>query len=200
MRSKKKVSRTEIGDELGKTSRSMLLEKKPDNLLFASFLSVLQGDHGGVEYACEAHHQLLATRGLLHPTSRLVSDRPFRGEALLEGLCIDDYFAISIQDKESKEESLSKRRFRVAQEIYQEKKILGSPDKDLIDVDRGKVIGAFINAGEEAADLGLITIYRSTARKEVLFSLDLTSHCPAHPHDGLPSCLPYGRVDIYTPV
>ena len=197
MRSKKKkVSRTEIGDELGKTSRAMLLEKKPDNLLFASFLSVLQGDHGGVEYACEAHHQLLASRGLLHQASRLVSDRPFRGERLLEGLCIDDYFAISIQDKESKEESLSRKCFEVAQEIYQEKKILGSPDKDLIDVDRGKVIGAFINAGEEASNLGLITIGAPPGKRYSLALISLRIAQLTHTTDCLHVCLMGGWTSI----
>ena len=125
---KKKSERTRYGDELGKTARACQLDNKHNGLLFASFNSVLQGDHGGVEYACEAHHHLLASKGLLSPTSRLVSD-------LLSSQCFD-----------------------TAQQVYKEHKIAGSPDKDLVDVDKGKVIGAFIKAGEESTNLGLVTV------------------------------------------
>ena len=193
---KKKASRTVFGDELGKSTRATLLEGKQTDLLYASFRSVLQGDHGGVEYACDAHHQLLASRGLLHHTTRLVSDRPFRGVELLEGLCIDDYFAISIQRKGAQEETLSKRCFDTAQEVYKEKKILGSPDKDLVDVDEGRVIGAFINAGEEATNLGLVTIGAPPGKRYSLALISLRIAQLTHTTDCLHVCLMGGWTSV----
>ena len=102
-RSKKKSDRMKIGDQLHLPSRKGRADSwkggKMD-ILYASFKSVLQGDHGGVEYACEGHANLLRDYGLLKEGTRLVSDKPFKGRMLLEGLCIDDYFAVAVQDKD----------------------------------------------------------------------------------------------------
>ena len=193
---KKKSERTRYGDELGKTARACQLDSKHNGLLFASFNSVLQGDHGGVEYACEAHHHLLASRGLLSPTSRLVSDQPFQGSQLLEGLCIDDYFAISIQEKSSPSRSLSSQCFDKAQQIYKEHKIAGSPDKDLVDVDKGKVIGAFINAGEETTNLGIATIGAPPGKRYALALISLRIAPLTHTTDCLHTCLMGGWTSV----
>ena len=81
-KAKKSRSRMVAGDDLGASKRARPLGHNSGDLVFASFLSVLQGDHGGVEYACEAHHHLLASKGLLSPETRLVSDSPFQRKAV----------------------------------------------------------------------------------------------------------------------
>jgi len=56
---------------------------------------------------------------------------------------IDDFFAISIQDKSTPPElSLSTTAYNIAQAAYLEAGLAGSPEKDLVSVNEGKVIGA----------------------------------------------------------
>lgn len=57
-----------------------------------AFRSVLQGDHGGVDFATFAHSNLLIEHDVLHDGSRLLADRPMKDEKLAQGLVIDDYF------------------------------------------------------------------------------------------------------------
>ena len=66
-----------------------------DSYLFAGFGAVMQGDALGVEFACSAHANLLASGGLLDRSSRILGAHPFPvsgEEGLLEGLVIDDYY------------------------------------------------------------------------------------------------------------
>lgn len=65
--------------------------------------SILQGDHLGVEIACSAHFQLLANYDLLHPSTLISARAPPSSSSLLQGLCADDYFAISVEPKAQKE-------------------------------------------------------------------------------------------------
>ena len=181
--------RMETGDDLGINARSRLLRSSEGDLVYASFLSVLQGDHGGVEYACDAHHHLLASRGLLCPETRLVSDSPFKGRRLMEGLCIDDYFAISIEDKGNTSMSTSRRCFEAANDAYKDHCLLGSPDKDIIDAEAGKVIGAHINALPDAAGAGLVSVGAPPSKRYSLAMISLRVAQLSHTTDALHVCL-----------
>lgn len=92
--SRQKYSRALHGDRLdmhdGQGRRS--------ELLWAGFQSILQGDHGGVEIATDAHSQLLKSYGLLLKDSQLVANRPCINATSCEGLVIDDFFSVSIDD------------------------------------------------------------------------------------------------------
>lgn len=185
----KQKHRMETGDDLGMSARSRLLRSSSGGLVYASFLSVLQGDHGGVEYACDAHHHLLASRGLLCPDNRLVSDSPFKGKRLMEGLCIDDYFAISIEDKCNMAMSTSRRCFETANDAYKDHCLLGSPDKDIIDAEAGKVIGAHINAQPDAAGAGLVSVGAPPSKRYSLAMISLRVAQLSHTTDALHVCL-----------
>ena len=187
-KAKKSRSRMVAGDDLGASKRARLLGHNSGDLVFASFLSVLQGDHGGVEYACEAHHHLLASKGLLSPETRLVSDSPFQGRQLMEGLCIDDYFAISVEEKGATSTSMSRRCFETAKDTYESCKLLGSPDKDTIDAQSGKVIGAHINASA-ASSCGLITVGAPPSKRYSLAMISLRVAQLSHTTDALHVCL-----------
>ena len=88
-------SRHCVGDGLFASHRFPKVTKKRPSLVFGAFKSILQGDHGGVEFACQSHENLLRSGKLLGEDVRIVADRPFRGDSLMQGLVIDDFFAVS---------------------------------------------------------------------------------------------------------
>ena len=61
----------------------------------------------------------------------------FQGSSLLEGLCIDDYFVIAIEDKDSSSRDGS--CFGIAKKAYLNFDLLGSHDKDLLPTSQGKL-------------------------------------------------------------
>lgn len=61
--------REEVGDFLHQ--RPILFDAGPDSRVVASFGALFQGDHLGVEIATEAHFNMLQSRGLFPPGSRL---------------------------------------------------------------------------------------------------------------------------------
>ena len=63
-----------------------------DPVLCGSFGSLFQGDHCGVEYATQAHENLLRQSGLLDDSSRVVASKPVPLGLLHDALVIDDYF------------------------------------------------------------------------------------------------------------
>ena len=118
--------------------------------LYASFRSILQGDHLGVEIACSAHFQLLANYDLLTPSTLISARAPPISSSLYQGLCIDDYFAISVQPRGQKGTSAEKACLRRAKTAYTHHGILGSDDKDVVGAQEAKVIGGCINGGRAA--------------------------------------------------
>ena len=72
--------------------------------ILASFGSVFQGDHAGVEIATSAHDHWLQRYGLLNDKSRLIASRCLRSPSHLQGLVIDDYFSASVEDAAGKNE------------------------------------------------------------------------------------------------
>ncbi len=89
-----------------------------DGLLHCSFKAMLQGDHAGVEIACSAHGQLLKNAGMLVDDEMLTGRKPLVAQHCAQGLCIDDYFCVSVHPKGSSSTSFSARCFAKAQECY----------------------------------------------------------------------------------
>ena len=191
--SRRKGDRTAIGDELLQNARFPKVEKKFPEILFPAFRSILQGDHGGVEFACQAHGSLLQSYGLLSPQSRLVANRPFRGSSLLEGLVIDDYFSIGISPKGTLG-SPDAACFDTAQKAYSNHLLLGSPAKDIRGACQGKVIGAAINASDDALDRGLCTLGSPPEKRYGLAWLTLQICMLPYTTDVLHLCLVGGWV------
>lgn len=107
----------------------------------------------------ESHANLLRSYGLLQPDERVVASSPLRSFSEAQGLVIDDFFAISIQSKSiSSEHTLSSTAYHRAQQAYREHGLEGSPEKDLVSVQEGKVIGAYVNGGPRATSRGLVTV------------------------------------------
>ena len=155
-----KYNRLRDGDRLGKTalSSSNYTSKCPPSLQIA-FNAILQGDHGGVEFATEAHSQLLKRKGVLQDDEAIRSDRACRSQKCMQGLVIDDYFAISIEDsKASPRSSRSYALHGLAQEAYKEEDIQGSPAKDVLAEEKARVIGALIDSSPSTRKKGLIKV------------------------------------------
>ena len=188
------VDRIACGDGLELAGRFPKPGKALPSTLFVSFGSVLQGDHGGVEYACDAHQGLLQSSGLLLPHSRLSADRPYRGIDFLDGLVIDDYFAISSQPKNPACETKAATAFDSAQGAYCQHKILGSPAKDLRSVDQGKVIGASVNASDRALSCGVCPLGAPGQKRFALSWISLQLSTMTHTSDSLHLCLIGGWV------
>ena len=127
----KSSSRHAVGDGLFASSRFPPVSRKRPSFVFGAFQSILQGDHGGVEYACQAHEGLLASVGLLDEECRIVANRPFRGSSMMQGLVIDDFFAVSKVPRDFVGPSPDVLAVREAIKVYDREKIIGSPSKDL---------------------------------------------------------------------
>ena len=85
---------------------------------------------------------LLQSVGLLGDDVALRANRCLRSEVQCQGLVIDDFFCVSIEDKITHgDQSISSKVYRKAQTAYNQCSILGSPQKDLDGVLCGKTIG-----------------------------------------------------------
>ena len=167
----KRYKRSEHGDLL---HRAKSTRGDPNRLVWASFKSILQGDHAGVEIATAAHLQLLKNYGLLAADSHLQSTTPCFSDDLIEGLVIDDYFALSVDDKGiSDEGTLSAEAYKQAQVAYSEKQLLGSPEKDIFAAKEGKAIGAYVNGGDRALSQGVCTVGAPAEKRFALSALTL---------------------------
>eukprot|EP00435_Cladocopium_sp_Y103_P060225 s990_g22.t1 len=169
----------------------------PPDHFWVCFGSVLQGDHAGVEVATSAHENWLKTHGLLDEYSRLVASRCLRSENLAQGLVIDDYFAASVESVDTaNEHSLAANCYRVSQAAYESADLLGSPSKDEMGGNTGKLVGAFVNSGHEALSRGLCTV-GSPAEKRIGISFITLILCSmAFTTDALHLCLLGGWVSI----
>ena len=152
------------------------LEHLPESL-YLGFKAVLQGDALGVEFACSAHSNLLSQHGLLSQDSRLLGSAPAPvggPDDLIEGLCIDDYYAISVRDAPRPREGASEgkpnvesapggpgspttaspssglsqaeRCFLKAKEVYRREGIYGSDEKDVVGLQVGTCTGAELDS------------------------------------------------------
>lgn len=150
---KKRRDRLVDGDELG---FHCLRAPLSDQQVFISFRSVFQGDHSGVDIACDAHAQLLRNGGLLPQDQLLSGTSPWIHPKRMQGLCIDDFFSLDITKKG--ERSAAEDDFEKAQRIYAREGLKGSADKDIRGAASGRIIGAFVDGSKKTTDVGLVTV------------------------------------------
>ena len=183
----KKQDRLKAGDGLGFSGRQ-LFPKCPDGFGMASFQSIFQGDHAGVEIATCAHEGLLQSIGLLQEESRVESSGPFKGQGLCEGLVIDDYFAISTVRPGSLS-SPSIERFQACKKVYNHLGIMGSDDKDVVGARKAKVIGACIDASPKCQDRGHVLVSSPSEKRYALSWISLQICQLTHTTDALHLCV-----------
>ena len=162
---RRKYDRLREGDHLGLESHDGILP--PTGHLWTSFQSVLQGDHAGVEIATESHTFLLKQYGLLDDESQLRASRPLRSSCCAQGLVIDDFFTVGVENKTT---------------------------KVVIAVEEGKVIGAQVNASRRAMNLGIATVASPPEKRLGLSHLTLLLCNLGYTTDSLHLCLIGGWV------
>ena len=170
-RRSKKGTREMEGDLYGvdRTALGVPLEEDA----FPAFASLFQGDHLGVEFALSAHSALLADYNLLSESSQLQSKRPFPRGPLWEGLVIDDYFSISQERVGSDGDTLAFRCFKRAAQAYADHQVLGSSEKDVVNSDHFRVVGAEVDTGQRALSNGVALVGAPTDRRLSLAALSL---------------------------
>ena len=187
----KRYDRAREGDRL----HANVVELLPQHLCHVSFCSLLQGDHCGVDIATCAHTALLRSAGLLSQGSQLVANRPLRDRSRCQGLVIDDYFSVSIEpDGTLPGHSQAYRDYLVSQQVYLRHKLLGSPQKDLLGLSSGKIIGAWVNADESTRRRGLATVSAPPQKRLGLSHVSLAVSSMTHTSDSLHLCLVGGWV------
>ncbi len=124
-----------------------------------AFNSVFQGDHAGVEFATNAHANLLREFGCLEETSNMVACRPLFSNEVAQGLVIDDYFSVSIEEASTDpRDSRAVSLYLNAQKAYRSQALKGSVEKDVVGETRGKLIGAELNSSEDARKRGVVPL------------------------------------------
>eukprot|EP00438_Fugacium_kawagutii_P027450 Skav208101 [mRNA] locus=scaffold1681:249518:254098:- [translate_table: standard] len=196
LRNAKKYHRIKQGDRLEKSAEGQRLELPPGHL-WVAFASVLQGDHSGVEIATEAHTSLLQSVGLLTSKSQLLAGRPHHTSSHAQGLVIDDFFSISVEDKGSPaSSSQSYIDYTAAKEVYRTHDLLGSPHKDIIAETEGRAIGAYLNSSSRATSRGIVSLAAPPEKRLALAYLTLQTCQLSHTSDALHLCLVGGWVSI----
>ena len=182
--------------DLFKENEPMIDLPTDKEMVFCCFGSVIQGDHLGVEIATKGHRGLLEEGGLLEPGEELLSCKPFYGDKTLQGLVIDDFFCLSIEEDEKLKKgvtSTSRRRFLQAQSIYKKAELMGSSDKDVVDETKAKIAGAELDSGPYSKALGVVPLGAPSSKRLALsfhWTLQrwLVYRCP--------SLLPDWRMDF----
>ena len=160
------------------------------SLVHACFNTVAQGDHLGVEFATASHRNLLKDRGLLVPEEEIVSNRPYGGSEVLQGLVIDDFFSVSVERAESDNlRSRSKRRFDVAKQTYAKEGLMGSPLKDIVGQQKAKIAGAEVDSSDDALKLGIVPLGSPVAKRLALALVSLEVTRLRYTTNSLHACL-----------
>ena len=157
-RKRKKLDREQVGDKLGLSSTQLKWSKGSE--VAACFGAVFQGDHLGVEVASDAHSSLLSSAGLLREGAKLQAGRALVDDRAVNGLVIDDFFALSREGFCIKdiEQAQSAKDFRKAKAVYKQQNLFGSDDKDVIGADRFVVVGAEVISTDEAVREGVVSV------------------------------------------
>ncbi len=194
--SRRSVSKDRItlGDQLNLAGRFPKPQKALPSHLFVAFGSILQGDHGGVEFACDSHQNLLQSVGLLHSASKVSGNCPFKGIDFMDGLVIDDYFALSAFPKSSQSPSPDVGAFDKAQAVYSQHSLLGSPSKDIRGSQHEKIIGASVNSSPRAFEYGICPLGSPGPKRYALSWISMQVCSLSHTTDVLHLCLLGGWV------
>ena len=196
--SKTRRDRSKYGDELGQ--RPILSDDfvhLGEGECWVAFGSMLQGDHAGVEVATEAHVGMLQSEGTLREDHRMKASKPLFSSDQVEGLVIDDYFCLSVQPKDIPGcQTKAFEMHQKASSAYSKHNLLGSPHKDVIAADEGRVIGAYLNASDRATKNGLVTLGAPIAKRLALSYLSLQICQLPCTSDMLHLCLIGGWVSV----
>lgn len=159
----KKKAREDVGDFLGEP-QPLLVEGSSEGEVYACFQSLLQGDHLGVEFACDSHGRLLEEQGCRDPLSILQSDEAVIHNDPATGLVIDDFFIVSVEDRilasgdRLLKQGKSSQVLDKAKDVYASEGITGSDDKEVRDALVFRAVGAEINSSTVLVDRGLVSI------------------------------------------
>lgn len=114
----------------------------------------------------------------------------FGGRSCLQGLIIDDFFSVSIEDDtDSRQVPLAEKRLRVAQQAYKEEGLLGSEEKNVISEECSKVAGAELDGSAFTRKLGLCTLAAPASKRLGLSFLSLQLASLRATTDSLHACL-----------
>ena len=168
--SRKKNERELVGDGFEKASHLSAVSER----WFPAFGSLFQGDHLGVEFALESHETLLKRGGLLVDEHRLRGRHPFPLSGKVEGLIIDDYFAIGRESRfQQPPNTFAAQALARARQLYDAGGLLGSTEKDVVAASVFKAAGAEVVSSDRAIDLGLTTVGAPCAKRLSLSTLSL---------------------------
>ena len=160
------------GDDYEKVAQKSDRRKKITEV-YGGFSSLFQGDHLGVEYALDSHAGALQAGGLLNDKETVYRNCPFPQGPVWQGLVIDDFFAVSLEDANSCSKPASVDRLETAEKIYEAENILGSDEKTVRGNNIFTIIGAEINSGSRARDAGVTTVAAPAGKRTALACLTL---------------------------
>ena len=199
--------RLKEGDYLGERPRKKKAAHKMPSAFQACFASIPQGDHLGVEIATESHRNYLISKGLLQEEEEVRSGLPYLGQKVASGLVIDDFFSISVEDAangrwpDEKSEWIDTaqapqgiKQILLARKAYADAGLEGSPLKDLVDEEKGKIIGAEVDSSSLTRSLGLVLVAAPVRKRLALSYISLELAAKDTTSDALHACLIGGWV------
>lgn len=99
---------------------------------------------------------------------------------------IDDYFSVSVEpDCTLPVNSRAYADYLVSQQVYHKHRLLGSPQKDILGLPSGKIIGAWVNADEKTRRRGLATVSAPPQKRLGLSHVSLSVAALSHTSDSL---------------
>ena len=140
-----------------------------------AFLSLLQGDHLGVEFALEGHSQLLAAHGALQPAARVLGSSVLPLGSTWQALVIDDLVNLCAVPVGSDPAGPSEARALhvSASQAYESHQILGSPDKDVLGSTLFQAVGAEVDSRGPQVSRACVPVASPLARRVALSTLSL---------------------------
>lgn len=165
------------------------------------FAALYQGDHLGVEFACDSHSRLLEEAGILTSGARLSSASPLVEDQAVSGLVIDDFFALSCEEVTSCIQSpclnsASVSMFMKAKKIYAREGLLGSDDKDVVGALKYKVCGGEINSSLKCVENGVVSLSSPSGKRYALALLSVIAASWPFTTDSLHPCLVGSWVSV----
>ena len=118
------------------------------------------------------------------------------GSHRMEGLVIDDYFAIAKVPRGLLVADPAKGCLSTSKAVYSKHGIIGSDDKDIKGERRAKVIGAYVNASDQAQDRGHVLISAPPAKRYALAWVSFQLCQLTHTTDALHLCVLGGWTSI----
>ena len=172
---KKKKGREERGDELAPMPGDGF---EAVGSVFATFGSLFQGDHLGVEFALASHEQLLQQEGLLQKPRRILGHFTVPVGPVWEALVIDDYFCISSDPVSMPATSTETfKALATARDAYDRHKLEGSHEKDVIAEEKFKAAGAEVDSRISNVKQGLVSVSAPLSKRIGLSTLSLRAAC-----------------------